>query len=118
MKQVHKFWHVPFILLKHLIAGPAILGLGVLLTLLGIIFVTLVNGSFWIIGVGIPVIVVGSSFIVYGLYDLIFGFFSSHHQLIDCPFCQNQMKIKPKSTMIKCKNCGNSVNITKGVQYS
>lgn len=109
MRPLHKFWHVPFVWLKHLIKGPAILSLGLLLSSLGIIFATLGNGSFWVIALGIPLLTGGISFVIYGLYDLIFGFFSSRHQLIDCPFCHNLLKFKLKEDKIICKNCGNEI---------
>lgn len=110
---LHRIWHVPFIWLKHLVKGPIVAGLGVLFFLIGLIFVSLRQGAFWVMAVGIPLISAGVSFIFYGVYDLIFGIFSPRHQLIDCPFCQTQLKFSPKEIPPTCKNCGNKIQAAK-----
>lgn len=110
---LHRLWHIPFVWLKHLIKGPAVAVLGVILLLIGVIFATLATAAFWVMAVGIPLIAVGVSFIFYGIYDLIFGIISPHHQLIDCPFCQTQLKFRPKEIPTTCKNCGNKIQAAK-----
>ncbi len=112
---LHKFWHVPFIWFAHLVKGPFVAGLGILLSLIGLIFVSLRQGAFWVMAVGVPLISAGVSFIFYGVYDLIFGIFSPRHQFIDCPFCQTQLKFSPKVKITTCKNCGNRVKIKRAL---
>jgi len=81
--------------------------IGVILIINGFIFVQIVYPSFWSFAVGAPLVFLGVSIFIIGVYAFFAPIFSFDYSISHCPFCKTPVIIKDRVweewTCPKCK---------------
>jgi len=106
-REKHALSHQILVAFGGIVKGPLTAIIGIILIVNGFLFIQLVYPSFWSMTVGFPLVFLGVSIFVIGVWGFFASIFSFGYSISHCPFCSTPVTVKDKvwGELQSCPNC-------------